>query len=158
MSRQERKVSGFLFSCCNQNINEMATRKRKLSELAQSKDDVNDATPVKKQKLERKESEVGSEKSNQLMRTASVSKIFENAYLPPEILVPILTTLHRADLARCSRVCQHWYQCSKDPLLGWMICEEFTLSNDEYRYTPYYGFNSLQSSKPDFHFNFYSNF
>jgi hypothetical protein len=124
----------------------MATRKRKLSELAQSKDDVNDATPVKKQKLERKESEVGSEKSNQLMRTASVSKIFENAYLPPEILVPILTTLHRADLARCSRVCQHWYQCSKDPLLGWMICEEFTLSNDEYRYTPYYGFNSSQST------------
>lgn len=111
----------------------MATRKRKASDLSQS-NDTTDATPAKKQKLERKESNNGSEKTNQLMRGASMSKIFENAYLPPEILVPIFTTLHRADLARCSRVCQHWYQCSKDPLLGWMICEEFTLTNDGYTY------------------------
>ena len=103
----------------------MATRKRKISELSQSKDD--EVVP-KKQKINQ-ESE-GSKKEDRLARSESMSKIFENAYLPPEILVPIFATLHRADLARCSRVCQHWYQCSKDELLGWILCEEFTLFND----------------------------
>jgi len=109
----------------------MATRKRKHSNLSDGSDNT-DATPSKKQKLERKEStSVSSDKPHHLLRTTSAST-FENAYLPPEILVSIFTKLHRADLARSSRVCQHWYNCSKDPLLGWINCEEFTLSEDGY--------------------------